>query len=56
MIWEDEPLPESVERLEKMGIQSVVYDPCGNRPDDGDFMTVMNSNVANLRSLFDHYR
>jgi len=56
MIWEDEPLPESVERLEKMGIQSVVYDPCGNRPDDGDFMTVMNSNVANLRSLFEHYR
>jgi hypothetical protein len=51
MIWEDEPLPKSVERLEKMGIQSVVFNPCGNRPDEGDFMTVMKSNIENLRSI-----
>ena len=48
MIWEDEPLPESVKRLEKMGIRSIVFSPCGNRPDQGDFMTVMNENVENL--------
>jgi zinc transport system substrate-binding protein len=54
MIWEDEPLPESVERLKEMGIQSVVFNPCGNRPDEGDFVTVMKSNVANLRWVFNN--
>ncbi len=52
MVWEDEPLPESVERLKEMRIQSVVFSPCGNRPDQGDFMTVMKSNIANLRTIF----
>jgi zinc transport system substrate-binding protein len=52
MIWESEPLHESAKRLEQMGIQSIVFDPCGNRPDPGDFMTVMNENVANLRKVF----
>jgi zinc transport system substrate-binding protein len=52
MIWEDEPLPESVERLKEIGIQSVVFNPCGNRPDEGDFMTVMKSNIENVRLIF----
>jgi zinc transport system substrate-binding protein len=51
MIWEDEPLPESVKRLEEMGIRSIVFSPCGNRPDQGVFMTVMEKNVENLRSI-----
>lgn len=53
MIWEGEPLPESVERLAKMGIRSIVFNPCGNRPDQGDFMTVMESNVENLKLIFE---
>jgi zinc transport system substrate-binding protein len=52
MIWEDEPLPESVERLAKMGIRSIVFNPCGNRPDEGDFMSVMESNVENIKLIF----
>ncbi len=52
MIWEGEPLPESVSKLKKMGIESIVFDPCGNRPDEGDFMLVMKDNVANLRNVF----
>jgi zinc transport system substrate-binding protein len=52
MIWEDEPLPESVERLQEMGVRSAVFSPCGNRPEQGDFMTVMNSNVENLLLIF----
>lgn len=51
MIWEDEPLPESVNRLKKMGIQSLVFSPCGNRPDEGDFLTVMKLNIENLRLI-----
>ena len=52
MLWEGKPLPESVARLKEMGIESVVIDPCGNRPDEGDFMSVMKDNVANLRNVF----
>ncbi len=52
MIWEGEPLPESAKRLAKMGVRSIVFDPCGSRPDLGDFMTVMESNVENLKLIF----
>lgn len=52
MIWEDAPNPDAVEKLKSMGIGSVVFDPCGNLPDQGDFLTVMNQNVENLRMAF----
>jgi len=53
MIWEGEPNPQSVAGLDAMGIRSLVFDPCGNTPDDGDFIAVMKANVANLRAAFD---
>jgi zinc transport system substrate-binding protein len=52
MIWEGEPLPETAARLEEMGISGVVFDPCGNRPDEGDFLTVMRENAARLQKVF----
>ena len=52
MIWEGEPIKESVERLKAIGLQSVVFDPCGNAPDQGDFMSVMRQNVENLKEVF----
>jgi len=52
MIWESDPLPESVARLEEMGIASVVFDPCANRPETGDFLATMESNVAALGSVY----
>lgn len=48
MIWEGEPGNESVEKLKTLGISSVVFDPCGNTPDKGDFLSVMISNLENL--------
>jgi len=33
MIWEGEPMSESVERVKSMGLKSLVFDPCGNVPD-----------------------
>ncbi len=48
MLWEAEPLPEIVDRLRAMGIESIVFDPAGNRPARGDFLAVMTANVANL--------
>ena len=49
MIWEGEPTPEAVAALAEWEIDSVVLDPCGNRPEQGDYLTVMQENVANLR-------
>ena len=50
MIWEDTPLPETVERLETVGIRSVVFDPCANAPDGGDYLSVMKMNLGSLRA------
>jgi zinc transport system substrate-binding protein len=52
MIWEGEPIKEPVEKLKSFGIQSLVFDPCGNVPDQGDFMSVMRQNVENLKVAF----
>ena len=50
MLWEGEPLRASVERLAALGVRSVVFDPCGNRPEEGDFLSVMRENAAQLAS------
>ena len=52
MIWEGEPVQESVESLKIMGIKSLVFDPCGNVPDNGDFLQVMRQNLENLKLAF----
>jgi zinc transport system substrate-binding protein len=52
MIWEGEPLPETRERLQSMGVRSVVFDPCGNRPPTGDLMSTMQKNLETLRTVF----
>jgi zinc transport system substrate-binding protein len=48
MIWEGQPIQESVDRLTELGVRSVVFDPCGNKPDEGDFLSIMRGNVTNL--------
>jgi zinc transport system substrate-binding protein len=49
MLWEGEPAAESVKKLADLGIKSLVFDPCGNRPDEGaDFLSVMRANLTNL--------
>jgi len=52
MIWEGEPIKESVEKLKAIGMQSVVFDPCGNTPDQGNFISMMQENVQNLKAAF----
>ena len=52
MIWEGKPAPESVTRLRSMGIDSLIFYPCGNRPGEGDFLSVMQQNVQNLERAF----
>ncbi len=53
MIWERAPLEKTVKKLESMGISSAVFDPCANRPADGDYLDVMKANVANLKKVYE---
>ncbi len=54
MIWEGTPAPESVKKLDGMGIRSLVFDPCGGPPDqaEGDWLAVMKSNLDGLEASF----
>ena len=52
MLWEGEPMLESVEQLRQMGIGSIVFDPCANVPAQGDFLSVMKNNLAALKQAF----
>jgi zinc transport system substrate-binding protein len=50
MIWEDQPLEEVEKKLISKDIRVVVFNPCGNKPDTGDFISVMKSNIENLKA------
>lgn len=50
MLWEGEPLPEVRSILLEKGIATLVFNPCGNLPENGDFMEVMNNNIQTLSS------
>jgi zinc transport system substrate-binding protein len=52
MIWENNPIEEAEKGLDKMGIHSVVYNPCSNSPESGDFMSVMEQNIVILAKAF----
>lgn len=53
MLWEGPPRPESIDRLKEMGINSLVFSPCFNRPEQGNFLTVMQHNIDNLAIAFE---
>ena len=53
MIWEREPNPVSIQKVESVGMNSLVFNPCGNVPDQGDFLDVMRQNVENLKMAFE---
>jgi zinc transport system substrate-binding protein len=52
MIWEAEPAAESVQRLESLGVQSLVFDPAAGRAAEGDFLDAMQRNLRNLEAAF----
>ena len=52
MIWEGNVMKQSAERLKAIGVDSLVFNPCGNTPDQGDFLSIMGQNVKNLKSAF----
>jgi zinc transport system substrate-binding protein len=51
MLWEARPAAEIEAELEKRGIEAVVYETAGNRPEPGDFLAVMRANAARLARI-----
>jgi zinc transport system substrate-binding protein len=52
MVWEGRPQAAMVGRLRGMGVESLVFRPCANRPAGGDFLSVMHDNVRALEQAF----
>ena len=50
MLWEDDPIQETVDRLRTMGVCIVVFHPVGKKPDQGDYLTVMRRNLERLQA------
>jgi zinc transport system substrate-binding protein len=50
MIWEDDPLPATRERLRNMGLTVIPYMTASNRPDNGDYFDVMAANLEHLKT------
>ncbi len=53
MVWEGEPNPATVSRLREIDVDSVVFAPCGNVPEAGDYRSVMQQNINNLARALD---
>jgi zinc transport system substrate-binding protein len=52
MIWEDEPEAETEALLRERGIQTLVFNPSSNTPEEGDYLEVMNRNATNLSAAY----
>jgi len=48
MIWEAGPLEDTRRRLLDLGVESVVFMPGGNRPAEGDWLSLMTEGLAAL--------
>jgi zinc transport system substrate-binding protein len=52
MLWEAEPSPDIAAKLRALGVGSVPFEPCANRPASGDFLSAMRRNAENLKAAF----
>jgi zinc transport system substrate-binding protein len=49
MLWEGQPSEEVTSSLQELGVTSVLFNPCGNKPFEGDFLSVMHDNINRLK-------
>ncbi len=49
MLWENTPLDNTKIKLQEYGIESIVFNPCGNMPPNGDFLSIMKDNINSLK-------
>jgi zinc transport system substrate-binding protein len=52
MIWEGQPDKQALARLQTLGISSLVFSPCANTPEEGDFVSVMKNNIREIEKAF----
>jgi zinc transport system substrate-binding protein len=52
LIWEGPPMQQSINKLKVMGIDSEVFQPCGNVPKTGNYLSVMTINFEALSGWF----
>jgi len=52
MLWEGEPRADVGAQLQDLGLRSVVFNPCAGTPSRGDFLEVMQTNVARLQAVY----
>lgn len=51
MLWEGEPATETIVKLKELGIKSIVFTPVANSPEAGDFLSIMQENIARLKTI-----
>jgi zinc transport system substrate-binding protein len=51
MIWEDAPSEANIAAVATLGLKSVVFAPCANRPAEGDWLAVMKANVERMEAM-----
>lgn len=50
MLWEGDASDDVKNKLQDFKVSSVVFNPCGNTPAKGDFISVMRQNIKNLET------
>jgi zinc transport system substrate-binding protein len=50
MLWEDEPMQETLDRLRILGVRVAVFRPVATRPKTGDYLTAMRKNLERLQA------
>ena len=50
MLWEGQPLIKVEQDLLKLGVKCVVFNPCANKPAQGDFLLTMGKNINDLKN------
>ena len=53
MLWEAPPNPDMVEQLRNRGVNCLVFSPCGNTAEDGNYLQVMSKNAEELKHVFE---
>jgi len=48
LTWEATPPDAAMNRASEMGLKSVVFSPLATRPSNGDFVLVMQTQIANM--------
>jgi zinc transport system substrate-binding protein len=51
MLWEAEPSAETISHLKRLGITTIVFEVCGNRPAAGDYLQAMDANLKRIQAV-----